>query len=244
MLQKLFLDDEIRELINFGGWNHVFDFEEETLKEPTLEFLCTFRLTQTINPNDSTAVSFRLYGVSHQMSFGEFGRHCGFYSRDFMIIEEYRSSIFFPPPEPEIQRFWTQISTESSYRTNLSKASKVKSPALRYLHNLLAHSISGRSQSTGSMTRQDLFYLYCIVERVHCHLGFAFAHYVMNLVTRSRIKAITAGAFITRIARSVGVPVRSPPFRLECRMKSMIMEVLRNLQLVERQRDPRDLFIL
>ena len=56
-----------------------------------------------------------------------------------------------------------------------SKALTLESLALRYMHKLLVHTISGKWDSTKVVSTRDLFYLYSMRERVPICLGYALA---------------------------------------------------------------------
>ncbi|KAL5989003.1 hypothetical protein ACLOJK_027105, partial [Asimina triloba] len=81
------------------------------------------------------------------------------------------------PHEPEVQDLpwemrdeamrrriaWEELAGSSNYNPSSSKAAKLIIPALRYIHRFMAHSIFGQGESTGVVSKRELYLLWAMV---------------------------------------------------------------------------------
>src|SRR5262249_8312467 len=74
------------------------------------------------------------------------------------------------------------------YEPTMSKSTFLRSPALRYLHRFIVYSISGRRESTWSMT-----------EGRPSNLAYLFLTY-MEQMSHKRRGALCGGTYITKLA--------------------------------------------
>ena len=106
------------------------------------------------------------------------------------------------------------------------------------MHKLLVHTISGRRESTGVVSRRDLFYIYSMREKVAIHLGHAWAWYLDSQASRPRAGAVCCGPYITRLARNLGLFNRLPPLTIASQMTPIDMDTLRAMGMVEKRPGP------
>ncbi|KDP35491.1 hypothetical protein JCGZ_10956 [Jatropha curcas] len=97
------------------------------------------------------------------------------------------------------RRRWDQLARGSTYNAWVSKASKLKNPALRYIHKFLVSTIFGRSESNGVLGRNELYFLWAINNGVLLNVGYWLCQKWAR-VARADKGAIMIGCFITRIA--------------------------------------------
>ena len=169
-LKTLGLHNTIREYISHGGWDKLFEIEELTYRELTLEVLSTIEVTDHCPfTRQASSISFRAFGKKHRFSQDLLSVYLGLYTEEFAQTPEFKSlPQDFPHPVSH-ESFWRSIGCSNS-----KKASQTSNPAYRYIQVLLSRSIGGRSDSTGVVTRTDLLMLYSIVEHYPIHVGHLF----------------------------------------------------------------------
>ncbi|KAM0064476.1 hypothetical protein Hdeb2414_s0003g00103391 [Helianthus debilis subsp. tardiflorus] len=118
--------------------------------------------------------------------------------------------------KPTLVGFWQVIAGADHWEHDKSKGrvSFVKDPLYRYLHHLLATSISARGYSREWCTTTDLFFLYCLLYRRPCALAHGLAQYYASTHHRQERRFLYGGSYVTVIARSLGlVPHQDPHLR-------------------------------
>ncbi|KAK5785592.1 hypothetical protein PVK06_040193 [Gossypium arboreum] len=112
------------------------------------------------NYDDPGTVQFHLGGLIHQLSIPKFDTALGLYMEEFKEENELHAltrHIHFYP-----SKCWHTLALGmASYNPNRSKAS-VLPPSLRYLHAILAHTITGRRESTSVVNTHDAYFLWCM----------------------------------------------------------------------------------
>ncbi|PPS13447.1 hypothetical protein GOBAR_AA07130 [Gossypium barbadense] len=156
-IEHVQMADAIRALLTTDLWELFFGIIEPTYLGLTMELCSTFHLqTVMTRYDDPSTVQFRLGGLIRQLSIPEFGATLGLYTEEFKEKNELQAlsrHIHFSPP-----KCWhTLVPSTASYNPNRSKAS-VLPPSLRYLHDILAHTITGRRDSTGIVNTHDVYF--------------------------------------------------------------------------------------
>ncbi|PPS17180.1 hypothetical protein GOBAR_AA03393 [Gossypium barbadense] len=163
--------------------------EQLTYLELTMELCSTFHL-QTIMTryDDPDTIQFHLGGLIRQLSVLEFGAVLGLYREEFREENELYAlsrDIHFSP-----SKCWHTLSpSTASYNPSHSKA-LVFPPSLRYLHAILAHTITGRRESTGVVNTHDVYFLWCMSQ---------------GHTERHRKGVISIGSYVTWLARHFGL---------------------------------------
>ena len=121
-----------------------------------MELCSTFHLqTVMTRYDDLGTVQFRLGRLIRQLSVPEFGAAVGLYTEEFQEENELHAlsrHIHFSP-----SKCWHTLAPSTAlYNPSHSKAS-VLSPSMRYLHAILAHTITGRRESTVVVNTHDVY---------------------------------------------------------------------------------------
>ncbi|WP_375706372.1 hypothetical protein, partial [Bartonella sp. CL2QHWL] len=200
-LRTLGLASTVWDFISHDGWDTVLDLDEPTYRELTLELLSTFKLQgYYYSTRRAETVSFRAFGKRHRITPDQLGVYLGLYTIEFTESPEFQTLHQDFPLQASPGSFWQSLGGGVS-----KKASQIKSHAHRYIHALLARGVGGRSDSTGVVSRADLLMMYSILERYPIHLGHLFAELISHQATSTRLGAIFAGPYITRLIRGLGL---------------------------------------
>ncbi|XP_021978960.2 uncharacterized protein LOC110874954 [Helianthus annuus] len=182
-------------------------------------------------------VSFRLAGVMRSMTLAQFAVHCGLYMQEEIETEIYTAGLVVVE-KPTLVGFWQVIAGADHWEHEKSKGrvSFVRDPLYRYLHHLLATSISARGYSREWCTTTDLFFLYCLLYRRPCALAHGLAQYFASGHHRQERGFLYGGAYVTVIARSLGlVPHQDPHLRTPAIMPTrMGMQSLWGMRVIKR----------
>ncbi|PPR97413.1 hypothetical protein GOBAR_AA23258 [Gossypium barbadense] len=145
------------------------------VRHPFLEFLQASQkeLFQIVHARPLTTG-----GLVRAMSVPEFGVTLGLYTDEFMEEEDMNAlprNIHILP-----SLCWKALAPLSStYNPSRSKASAL-APSLRYLHAILAHTLTGRRESTDVVNTHDAYYLWCManahVTDLAYFIAFAIRH--------------------------------------------------------------------
>ncbi|PPR99103.1 hypothetical protein GOBAR_AA21555 [Gossypium barbadense] len=140
-------------------WDRFFTIIEPIYSELTLEFCTTFHLQHVMNTHDEAGtITFILGGLVRHMSVSEFGATLGLYTEEFMSFEVFlhlhchiHHSLFC---------CWTDLMVSTvPYDVSRSKLTSLP-PTLRYIHAILAHTLTGRRESTGVVSSTDAYFLW------------------------------------------------------------------------------------
>lgn len=136
-------------------------------------------------PDEPNTTYFQLLGHEHHISCVEFTLYMGLYDHEYTTTGEYQHHHFFPCLGECDNHHWRRLSTDSSnFTPNASKASSLQSLTLLFVHTLLSGTVTGRSGNTGTITRQELYYLLSMADNYPYHLGFvltmSFHHQATN----------------------------------------------------------------
>ncbi|PPS03427.1 hypothetical protein GOBAR_AA17233 [Gossypium barbadense] len=174
--------DAIRALLTTDPWELLFGIIEPTYLELTMELCSTFHLqTVMTRYDDLGTIQFFLGGLIHQLSVPEFGAALGLYTEDFK--EENELHALSCHKHISTSKCWhTLAPITASYNPSCSKAS-VLPPSLRYLHVILAHTITGRQESTGVVNTHDVYFLWCMSQGHVIDLAY-FITLLLNTVTQ------------------------------------------------------------
>ena len=234
-LHAIGLSEPIMGMIDRSKWGGFLSIDEPVFRELFVEFLSTFQLVKSsIDFNKPEGVSFRLGRKHFNFTLHEFAEHCGFYEPVFATSTEIDNTLFdFGSVIP--RDFWgtiCNVPSRRNYDPRLSKSTSIASPALRYLHRLIAFTICGRKESTGVVSLRDLFYLHCFVHGRVPHLGYGFALY-MEGMARKKKGALCGGSYVTHLAKKLGVFDQCPHLIQICNMLPFSLTVMRKIRLLD-----------
>ncbi|PPR92596.1 hypothetical protein GOBAR_AA28075 [Gossypium barbadense] len=140
-IEQVQLANAIQALLTIDPWELFFGIIEPTYLELTMELRSTFYLqTMMTNYDDPSMVQFRLEEFKEENDLDTLNRHI------------HRSP----------SRCWEAlVPGGATYSPSRSKASALP-PSLRYLHAILAHTITGRQENTGIVNTHDAYFLRCM----------------------------------------------------------------------------------
>ncbi|PPR92319.1 hypothetical protein GOBAR_AA28354 [Gossypium barbadense] len=160
--------EAIRALLTTNPWELFFGIIELTYLEITMELCSTFHLQTVITSyDDPSTVQFCLGGLVCQLSFPEFGTALGLYTKEFK-------------KENDLHALNHHIHRSPS---RCSKASALP-PSLRYLHAILAHTITGQRESTSVANIHDAYFLWCMSDGLIIDLDYFIALAIQHQMER------------------------------------------------------------
>ncbi|PPR95092.1 hypothetical protein GOBAR_AA25574 [Gossypium barbadense] len=131
-IEQVQLADAIRALLTTDLWELFFGIIEPKYLELTMELCSTFHLQTVMMNYDDPG--------TEENDLHDLNRH------------------IHPPPS----RCWDAlVPGRATYNPSRSKASALP-PSLRYLHAILAHTITERQESTGVINTHDAYFLWCM----------------------------------------------------------------------------------
>ncbi|PPS12716.1 hypothetical protein GOBAR_AA07927 [Gossypium barbadense] len=149
--------------------------------------LCSMFHLQTVMTryDDPGMVQFHLGGLIRQLSVPEFGAAPGLYTeecREENNLHALSRHIHFSP-----SNWWhTLAPSTASYNPTRSKA-LVLPPSLRYLHAILAHTITGRRESIGVVNTHNVYFLWCMSQGHVIDLAYFIALAIQHQTERHRL---------------------------------------------------------
>ncbi|KAK5802711.1 hypothetical protein PVK06_030328 [Gossypium arboreum] len=133
------------------------------------------------------------------MSVPEFGVALRLYTEKFMDDDDFDTlhrHIHLSP-----SNCWRAlVPTSATYDPSLSKASAL-ALTLRYLHAILAHTLTGRLESTSVANTHDAYFLWSMVNRHVFDLAYFIALAIPHQTERHRRGVIFIGLYVTRLAQ-------------------------------------------
>ncbi|MFS7941809.1 hypothetical protein Hanom_Chr06g00480751 [Helianthus anomalus] len=182
---------------------------EDSYPELTVEFCSTF----TYAPHSVDyvedplfpvyEVTFRLAGQQFEMSVREFAVHTGLYTEPELDTDLYTQAVTMMDRQTLIS-FWRAIS-RVPFGKSWQKATTIRDPLYRYLHQVIASTIVPRGSSKEKVNLSDHFFLYCLLRGQPCDLAASLAEYFATAYHRQLRGFLHTGSFITAIARSLGI---------------------------------------
>ena len=203
-VHNLGLRDDVNTYIQNIGWNNFAGMVLPTFKPITHEILSTIR--STYHPHqagDPTCIFFRCLGEDRQLTMNEFNENFRFPN----------VGLTWYPSEFSPTLAWRQLTDQYEYNPRVSKASHIRIHALRYLHRVMSLSIFGRGESTGVVSRVELFFLWAMTNGVQVNTGAWFLKHLLH-VAKSPTGKICVGGLLTAVAQHFGFmpqPFPHPP---------------------------------
>ncbi|KAK5784823.1 hypothetical protein PVK06_039361 [Gossypium arboreum] len=157
-------------------------------------------MTEFDNPG---MVQFRLDGLVLQLSVPEFGVALGLYIEEFMDDDDFDTLHHHIHLSPS--NCWRALDPASAtYNPSHSKASTL-APSLRYLHAILAHTLTGQRESTGVVNTYDAYFLWSMANGHIFNLAYFIALAICHQTEWHRKGVISIRPHVTRLARYFGL---------------------------------------
>ncbi|PPS19593.1 hypothetical protein GOBAR_AA00977 [Gossypium barbadense] len=78
-------------------------------------------------------------------------------------------------------------------------------PSLRYLHDILAHTLTGRRESTGVISTHDAYFIWCMSHGHVIDLAYFITLAIQHQTERHRKGVISIGPYVTWLAEHFGL---------------------------------------
>ncbi|PPS15159.1 hypothetical protein GOBAR_AA05421 [Gossypium barbadense] len=230
--------DTIQTLLTTDHWELFFGIIEPTYLELTMKLCSMFHLQIVMtNYDDPGMVQFRIDGLVRQISVPEFDAALDLYTEEFKEENELHAltrHIHF-----SATKCWHTLAPgTTSYNPSCSKAS-VLPPSLRYLHAILAHTVTGRRESTGVVNTHDAYFLWCMLHGHVIDLAYFIALVIQNQTERHRKGVISIGPYVTRLARHLGLldaAAQESSLTLIGQMSPQGISSMLSMRMIERRR--------
>ncbi|KAK5794536.1 hypothetical protein PVK06_035768 [Gossypium arboreum] len=169
-----------------------------------MELCSTFHLqTVMTNYDDLGTVQICLDRLVRQLSFPKFGTALGLYTEEFN--EDNDLHTLNRHIHHFLSRCWDAlVPGGATYNPSYSKATALP-PSLRYLHAILAHTITGRRDSTGIVNTHNSYFLCCMSHGHIIDLAYFIALAIQHQTERHKKGVISIGPYVTRLARHFGL---------------------------------------
>lgn len=151
------------------------------------------------------AIQFQVFSTLHRMSLTEFSFWLGHYNVEFTRTPAYDSLMISRSSGESQEDAWQRLSTNPVYDPRKSKTMTLRSPALRYIHFILNHTLTGHGDSTGIVSRHDFDILLSILDRFQLYLGYEVAIFIAHKGTNPRIGSIFVNPYITRLIKGMAI---------------------------------------
>ncbi|KAH1091240.1 hypothetical protein J1N35_018497 [Gossypium stocksii] len=172
--------------------------------ELILELCSTFHLqTVMIELDDPGTVQFGLDGFVCQLSVLEFGVALGLYIEKFIGDDDFSALHFHIHYSPS--KYWMAlVPASATYDPSRSNAIAL-SPSLRYLHAILAHTLTGQRESTGIVNTHDAYFLWSMMHGHIFDIAYFIALAIRHQTERHRKGAICMGPYVPCLTRYFGL---------------------------------------
>ena len=203
-LQTLGLLDSVNWMFDRKGWSHLLTLQHPTYKRLTLEFLSsfTYKYANMIRGKFG-GTRFRLFGKDYDFNHDEIGNLLHFQT-------SLRAADKVPTDGPWTHNFgyfWRRLTGDYATKMAGKKSSHIHNPAIRYFHRILAHTVFGRGESTGTVNMRELYIINCVFKPREFHTAaFMLTH--MDMIANASSGGIAFGGLITSLAYALGLGAR------------------------------------
>ena len=220
------------------GWRPYLDIFQPAFVELTREFYTTFKFELPTRYTVATPdiIHFRLMGQEFNFSITQFNLAFGFITREYAETREYGESAcdFVEPFLTAYREVWEDMSVDMQrYDPSRSRSSFLEDPSARYVQRLLAYSYSGRKDSSGIISRPELFFLWCMKNGFKVNLGCWLAAQFKSVMAKKN-KPLILGSYITHLAVQLGVlNLQDHDLHLACNMEYLTADRLEKMGVLE-----------
>ena len=195
-LIEIGLLEDINMYVHRMGWNEFILMQNPSYAIPTCEFLSSFEFNDR-----SLMLNFRLGNEEHALGLFEL-------NDVFHFPKNQDANVAYDRHE-----FWREITGERGvfYEARSAKESRIRLPALKYLHRLMAHSLFPRKEGDSVVTTTELNVLHCMVHDRKLDVCHALAGKLRDVATKPT-GAIKVGGIVTAIAKYLNFDIENMPF--------------------------------
>ncbi|KAG8365288.1 hypothetical protein BUALT_Bualt18G0088900 [Buddleja alternifolia] len=232
-LDALHIRDEFVALVDGIGWSGYFHVKPPAFIELTREFYTTFKFNK---PKDLTltspgVVKFRLMGKEFSYSINQFNVALGFVDNEYAQTDKYKNSSCDYLRDFRPISLWNTISTNTTYyHPSQSKSSYLREPILKYIQRFLAYNYSGRKDSSGTFTKGEFYFIWCMQNKIKVNLGIWLA---TQFQSASNKKRLILGSYITQLVVSLkSLVLSNTNMHIVCHMEPLDIDCLHRMGIV------------
>lgn len=204
LLSKLGVKEQIKGLLKPLAWERLFSIDDTAYEVLTLEFLSTFQFHNKHPPfSQKKAITFRLGGQAHECFISEWAIKTGLYEKPETEKSEFDNAWLTWASIKDAPRFWKEIAN-GPYNASQQKGRQLDDPVLRILHRAISHSIAPTKGSPTHLTKQHLFYIFCMKKSVTCNVAHGLATYFAKYATDNP-GGLCGGSFVSKLAENYGI---------------------------------------
>ncbi|PPR91930.1 hypothetical protein GOBAR_AA28755 [Gossypium barbadense] len=189
------------------------------------------------NNDDLGTIHFRLGGLVRLMSVPEFRVALGLYTDEFMEEDDMNvlpRNIHISP-----SLYWKTLAPLSpNYNPSRSKASAL-THSLPYLHAILAHTLTGRRESTDVVNTHVAYYLWCMANAYVTDLAYFITFVIRYQTERHKKGVIFIDPYVMRITRHFGLlntAAQSSTLTLIGQMSPQAITTMLHTRMIEHRR--------
>ncbi|KAG8391683.1 hypothetical protein BUALT_Bualt01G0212800 [Buddleja alternifolia] len=232
-LNALNIRDEFVALVDGIGWSGYFHVKLPAFIELTREFYTTFKFNKTkdLTLTSPVVVKFRLMGKEFSYSIIQFNVALGFVDNDYVQADAYSNSCCDYLRDFCPYQIWKTISTDTTcYHPSQSKSSYLREPVLKYIQRFLAYNYSGRKDSSGTFTKAEFYFIWCMQNKIKANLGIWLA---IQFQSASNKKRLILGSYITQLAVSLKLlNLSNTNMHIACHMEPLDIDCLHRMGIV------------
>jgi hypothetical protein len=211
------ISESVRFLVNQLGWDRFIFSNPPTYRNLTLEFLSAFRYERNRgNPSHGGLVSFRLFGKTYRLTTREIADYLGVPCGPDAFTEVQDDTFM----ESELKRYWGSISGNPNSSPDDRFSTEIHNPAIRYLHMIIAYTFLGKPVNDQSVTREELFIMFCGSQNRPINAAAFFLDNLANF-TQDPTRQIGIGGFVTILARALDLHTPLSQIVLSVSVESM-----------------------
>ena len=194
------IQEEVERMYTAIGWRPYLAISQPAFVELTREFYSTFEfnLPARYTVETPNVIHFRLMGHEFDFSITQFNLAFGFVTREYSETREYAESAgdYVEPFLSAYREVWEDMSVDRQrYDPSRSRSSFLEDLNARYVQRLLAYSYSGRKDSSGIISRPELFFLWCMKNGFKVNLGCWLAAQFKSVMAKKN-KPLILGSYI------------------------------------------------
>lgn len=183
--------DDVEKLPSVGNWWHLLSIKKLAIHMLRLKMLASFEFDRSYNSFSSIdAIQFCAFGQYHSMSITQFSVKLGLYYDPYIDTKEYEQLSTDYRASLTPQCAYRALCGQGQYKPGVPKATCLSWLAYRYIHAILSRLVNGCGDNTGNLRRQELLYLYFMVQSEPIHLRHILAEYLCHQDQYARVGVI------------------------------------------------------
>ena len=200
-MTALGIRDSVLFLLNQIGWDSSRLMTcYATYRNLTLEFLSSLIYFPTHGfALRRGLIIFRLFGITFKFNHKELGELLGFPNGIGVYHETQEEYLGFR----ELDYFWGSISGILNPEPEDFVSENIHNPAFRYFHKILAHTIFGKPQNVTTVSKDELFIMFCASQNRPVNAITYLIRTFVDLIDTDHAP-IRMGGLVTMIANVVG----------------------------------------